>query len=60
MLTVADVAARLDLCKMTVYRLIHAGRLPAVKVGRSYRISSSAFDKYLRQVRTDGSARDKP
>lgn len=56
MLDVKTVAERLGLCKMTVYRLIHAGRIPAVQVGRSYRIEEKDFQAYLRKVRTRGSA----
>ena len=32
---------------MTVYRLVQAGQLPAVRVGRSYRILEDDVDKYL-------------
>ena len=28
--------------KMTVYRLVHSGELPAVRFGRSYRVPESA------------------
>jgi excisionase family DNA binding protein len=37
-LTVAEVAAVMRVSKMTVYRLVHAGTLPAVRVGRSFRV----------------------
>jgi excisionase family DNA binding protein len=53
-LTVAEVATRLKLAKMTVYRLIHAGALDAVKVGKSYRVSEKAFNGYLKGARTNG------
>lgn len=33
-----EVASELGVSKMTVYRLIWAGELPAIQVGRSYRI----------------------
>ena len=36
-LTVAEVATVMRVSKMTVYRLVHAGDLPAVRVGRSAR-----------------------
>ena len=39
-LTVAEVAAMMRVSKMTVYRLVHAGELPAVRVGRSFRVPS--------------------
>lgn len=32
---------------MTVYRLITAGTLPAVRVGRSYRLREEDVDRYL-------------
>jgi excisionase family DNA binding protein len=33
--------------KMTVYRLVHAGELEAVRVGRSFRVPESAVADYL-------------
>lgn len=47
-LTVAEVAAVMRVSKMTVYRLVHAGVLQAVQVGRSYRVPESAVTDYLR------------
>ncbi|MFF2632966.1 helix-turn-helix domain-containing protein [Microbacterium sp. NPDC058021] len=41
-LTVAEVADLMRVSKMTVYRLVHAGELPAVRFGRSYRVPESA------------------
>lgn len=46
-LTVAEVAAAMRVSKMTVYRLVHAGELPAARVGRSYRVPKQAVDAYL-------------
>ena len=46
-LTVAEVAALLRVSNMTVYRLISAGQLPAVRVGKSYRLREDDVDKYL-------------
>jgi excisionase family DNA binding protein len=48
LLTVAEDARALRVSRMTVYRLIHAGDLAAVQVGRSYRVPESAVDSYLR------------
>ena len=48
-LTVAEVAGMMRVSKMTVYRLVHAGRLPAVRVGRSFRVPEQAVDDYLRE-----------
>jgi len=45
--TVAEVAAQLRVSNMTVYRLVQSGQLPAVRVGRSYRIRAEDVDRYL-------------
>ncbi len=47
-LTVAEVATAMRVSKMTVYRLVHSGELPAVRVGRSYRVPEQAVHTYLR------------
>lgn len=47
-LTVAEVAAVMRVSKMTVYRLVHAGDLPAVRVGRSFRVREEHVNEYLR------------
>jgi excisionase family DNA binding protein len=49
-LTVAEVAAVMRVSKMTVYRLVHAGELPAVRVGRSFRVPEQAVHDYLRDA----------
>ena len=46
-LTVAEVADIMRVSKMTVYRLVHSGELPAVRVGRSFRVQETAVNKYL-------------
>ena len=48
-LTVAEVAAMMRVSKMTVYRLVHNGELPAVRVGRSFRVLEKDVDEYLRK-----------
>lgn len=49
LLTVAEVAPLMRLSKMTVYRLVKSGKLPAVKLGRSVRIPEQAVGAYLSQ-----------
>jgi excisionase family DNA binding protein len=46
-LTVAEVAAHMRVSKMTVYRLVHSGDLPAIRVGRSFRVPEKAVHDYL-------------
>jgi len=45
--TVSEVASLLRVSNLTVYRLVQAGALPAVRVGRSYRIREEDVDRYL-------------
>ena len=56
LLTVAEVAATMRVSNMTVYRLIKYGDLPALRVGKNYRIRESDVDVYLsdRSVKVEG------
>ena len=47
--TVAEVARQLRVSNMTVYRLVKAGDLPAVRVGRGYRIKENDVVRYLQK-----------
>ncbi|HEX7168306.1 MAG TPA: helix-turn-helix domain-containing protein [Acidimicrobiales bacterium] len=51
-LTVAEVAAMLRVSNMTVYRLINAGTLKAVRIGKSYRLLEAEVDRYLQEGET--------
>lgn len=46
-LTVGEVSQVLRVSNMTVYRLINAGQLPAVRVGKSYRVREEDLDAFL-------------
>jgi excisionase family DNA binding protein len=52
-LTVAEVAAMMRVSKMTVYRLVHSGELPAARVGRSFRVPREVVQDYLRNAYHD-------
>ncbi|WP_182049503.1 helix-turn-helix domain-containing protein [Changpingibacter yushuensis] len=45
--TVAEVAELTRVSRMTVYRMVHSGDLPAVRVGNSYRVPKPAVDELL-------------
>ena len=47
LLTVVEVAATMRVSNMTVYRLIKGGDLPALRVGKNYRVRESDVDRYL-------------
>jgi excisionase family DNA binding protein len=46
-LTVAEVASIMRVSKMTVYRMVHSGVLPAIRVGRSYRVPERSVHEYV-------------
>ena len=46
-LTVAEVAELARVSRMTVYRMVHSGDLPAVRVGKSYRVPQAAVEEML-------------
>jgi excisionase family DNA binding protein len=54
LLTVGEVAATMRVSNMTVYRLIKRGELPAIRVGKNYRIRESDMDRYLEQRQVEG------
>lgn len=53
LLTVAEVASIMRLSKMTVYRMVNSGTLPALKVGRSIRVPEHVVNDYLRRSFVD-------
>ena len=47
LLTVNEVAKILRVSNMTVYRLVKGKQIPAIRVGKNYRIKETDVDKYL-------------
>ncbi len=56
LLTVAEVAALMRVSTMTVYRLIKAGDLAAIRVGKSYRIKEDDVDAFIAATRANHEA----
>jgi excisionase family DNA binding protein len=56
LLTVGEVAETMRVSNMTVYRLIKAGQLGAIRVGKSYRIREGDVHRFLskQSVRVEG------
>ena len=46
------VAGQLRVSTMTVYRLLKAGQLASVRVGKSYRVREEDVDRYLASTYT--------
>jgi excisionase family DNA binding protein len=50
--TVHEIASRLRVSPMTIYRAVAAEELHALRIGRSIRITERALDEYLRAATT--------
>ena len=48
-LTVKDVAEYLDVHPMTVYKYVQDGRIPAFKIGDSWRIRMYSIQKWIKE-----------
>jgi excisionase family DNA binding protein len=47
-MTVVEIAAMMRVSRAMVYRLLHAGHLPSIRVGRSLRVPRQAVETYVR------------
>jgi len=47
-----DLARKLDVNIMTIYRYIKAGKLKAYKIGKEFRIDRTEFERFLKAART--------
>lgn len=47
LVTINEAAARLRVSRDTVYRLLQAGALPSLTIGRARRISVAALDTFI-------------
>jgi excisionase family DNA binding protein len=50
-LTVQDVATRLRVHPITVYRLIRSANLPAFRIGRIWRFNAEEIDHWMHSVK---------
>ena len=49
---VEELAKKLRVSNMTIYRYIKKGRVKAYKIGKEFRIDKGEFDKFLNKVKT--------
>lgn len=47
-----ELAERLRVNIMTIYRYIKAGKLVAYKIGKEYRIDKKEFNRFLQKVKS--------
>jgi excisionase family DNA binding protein len=52
LLTTDEVLGYLKVTSRTIYRLIRIGELPAVRIGRQWRIRRADLDRWLDRQRT--------
>ena len=48
---VEELADKLRVNKMTIYRYIKAGKLVASKIGKEYRIDRETFDRFIQDTK---------
>lgn len=58
-MTVEQVAAYLQLNKLTVYKFIRDGRIPASRLGKSYRIQKADVDALLERQKMRAGSRSR-
>lgn len=49
---VEELAKRLRVSNMTIYRYIKAGKVQAYKIGKEFRIDKNEFNKFLDKAKT--------
>jgi excisionase family DNA binding protein len=59
-MTPAEVLKRLRVNARTLYRLMKKGSLPAVRIGRQWRVRPSDFDLWLRRQSFDAGVTTAP
>jgi len=50
--TAEELAEKIRVNIMTIYRYIKAGKLKAYKIGKEFRIDKEEFNKFLNKVKT--------
>jgi excisionase family DNA binding protein len=48
---VDELADKLRVNRMTIYRYIKAGKVEAYKIGKEYRIAKEEFDRFMKTVK---------
>lgn len=51
--TAQEIADRLRVNIMTIYRYIKSGKIKAHKIGKDFRIEESEFKKFLNRTKTN-------
>ncbi len=52
--TARELADKLRVNIMTIYRYIGAGKLKSYKIGKDFRIEKKEFDSFLNKAKTNG------
>lgn len=48
-----DLAEKLDVNIMTIYRYIKAGKIKAYKFGKEFRVEKNEFESFLKKSKTN-------
>ncbi len=53
LVTIPEACSRLGISRSTFYELLYAGRIEAVKIGRSRRVRSSEIERFIADLSTE-------
>ncbi|MDA8239279.1 MAG: helix-turn-helix domain-containing protein [Nitrospiraceae bacterium] len=53
-LTIDELSTYLKIPKSTLYKLVREGKVPCQKVGRHWRFRKTAIDRWLEEVKPEG------
>ena len=56
-MTVQEIATRLAIGRATVYQMLEAGVIPAIRIGKCWLVTRYAFDKWERSCGTTAAKR---
>jgi excisionase family DNA binding protein len=48
-LSVAEIASRLEVGKLAVYRMLEEGKLPGIRIGNRWLVTRLAFERWERE-----------
>jgi len=60
-MTVKEVAEHLHISRLTIYKMVKNGRMPAFRIGTDYRFDAEAIDRWTKAGGDGGDiTKDKP
>lgn len=55
-ISAAEIASNLKISKMTVYRMLHSGEIPSIRVGNQFRINRNDYRNWINDLKDENNA----